>query len=628
MEGTRTATMAGTATYMAPEVPSDRYGRTVDIYSLGLVMYWMLNGYRAPFMPEGMLTAGDAPRAEARHLSGESIPSPEGCPDELSYIVLKACSYHPEDRYQSAKEMASDIDAFLAGRTVAETGEAHAGVRGETVAVHKKETTIRQDAHGAGIPAGYAGAPMPGEPSFSSDSDWNDAQDSTVIRSSTPVTERASVGEGAAPAVHPAGFADGNPGSSEGTKPPIPASGLDDDANWDDAGDVTIGRGLGSCRGNVAWQAEGGERTVGQGRAGKSGWEGPGAEAAHPGGAARPTPRAAENAEAPARPRPSSQAAGNPRDPAAGRKATGKEAAQGSGPKGRGAAVAIAVAALLAAVAIGILAMTTGSSDAGSTTGTSQTSTVSGSSSTSSASGSAGVGSTVALGSYEQDGDTSDGAEPIEWRVLAVEGGRALLISEYALDAKPFNEDYDDGNGWDTSSLKAWLQGEFAQDAGLSEYADGLTLLSADEAERYFSSDDDRMCAPTQYAIDEGAWQLEDDDHKVDGVYACNWWLRSAGSNSNNAANVNANGNVDTDGNNVDNDNIAVRPAQLWEARSLCAGAHSQCPGRRSLVPAGLREERRCGRREAILTSCRTYLSQGDCGGLSRRLGSYRRWSV
>lgn len=73
--------------------------------------------------------------------------------------------------------------------------------------------------------------------------------------------------------------------------------------------------------------------------------------------------------------------------------------------------------------------MTTGSSDAGSTTGTSQTSTVSGSSSTSSASGSAGVGSTVALGSYEQDGDTSDGAEPIEWRVLAVEGGRALLIS-------------------------------------------------------------------------------------------------------------------------------------------------------------------------------------------------------
>lgn len=115
-DGTMTATMAGTATFMAPEVTKGRYGETVDIYSLGLVMWWMLDGYRLPFMPKGMLTADDAARAEARRLSGEEIPAPEGCPAELSRIVLKACAYRPGDRYQNAAEMVADLDSFLDGK--------------------------------------------------------------------------------------------------------------------------------------------------------------------------------------------------------------------------------------------------------------------------------------------------------------------------------------------------------------------------------------------------------------------------------------------------------------------------------------------------------------------------------
>ena len=119
LEGTRTATMAGTETYMAPEViRHDHYNQTVDIYSLGLVMWWLLDGYRLPFMPEGRMGPEGAARAEARRLGGEPIPAPDSCPPELARIVLKACAYRPGDRYQSAAELVKGLEAFLEGRRI------------------------------------------------------------------------------------------------------------------------------------------------------------------------------------------------------------------------------------------------------------------------------------------------------------------------------------------------------------------------------------------------------------------------------------------------------------------------------------------------------------------------------
>ena len=68
------------------------------------------------------------------------------------------------------------------------------------------------------------------------------------------------------------------------------------------------------------------------------------------------------------------------------------------------------------------------------------------------------VGDIVKFGSYEQD--KFCGADPIEWRVLAVENGRALLLSKYALEAKPYhNTDID--ITWEESDLRAWLNGTF-----------------------------------------------------------------------------------------------------------------------------------------------------------------------
>ena len=170
------------------------------------------------------------------------------------------------------------------------------------------------------------------------------------------------------------------------------------------------------------------------------------------------------------------------------------------------------------------------------------------------------VGDVVEFGSYEQDGDTSNGKEPIEWRVLAVEGNRAYVVSQKALDVHAFNADEDDGNDWNSSDLKKWLENDFASQAFTSDEMNAIdgtpTLLSIDEANKYFKSDSDRICMPTQQAVNNGVWTGGNNG-------ACYWWLRSPGVDSDLAAYVYADGYVDSDGHRVANTGDTVRPA-LW----------------------------------------------------------------
>jgi hypothetical protein len=138
---------------------------------------------------------------------------------------------------------------------------------------------------------------------------------------------------------------------------------------------------------------------------------------------------------------------------------------------------------------------------------------------------SAQVGGTVELGSYEQDNVESDGKEPISWRVLVIENGKALLISEKALDYKPFNASSTQGNDFETSYLKAWLADQFMDDAFGDEVERGLIIdtpfcLTVEEAMTYFSSDYDRKCEPTSYALSQVPSGHLRMDHG--GV---TWWL-------------------------------------------------------------------------------------------------------
>ena len=112
MEKTMSASMAGTDWYMAPEVAKKmKYGKSVDTYSLGLVLYWLLNDGRLPFVPEkDRISAKDMQAAYRLRMQGKEIPEPKRGSRQLKAVVLKALSFEREKRYRSGKEM---LEALL-----------------------------------------------------------------------------------------------------------------------------------------------------------------------------------------------------------------------------------------------------------------------------------------------------------------------------------------------------------------------------------------------------------------------------------------------------------------------------------------------------------------------------------
>jgi serine/threonine protein kinase len=112
-ERTSGGTKTGTFRYMAPEVYNNQpYNHSVDVYSLGMVLHWMLNEYRAPFapLPPAPVLATQEDAARERRFRGEPIPAPLHGSQELKRIVLKACAFDPRYRYQSAEEMLRDLE--------------------------------------------------------------------------------------------------------------------------------------------------------------------------------------------------------------------------------------------------------------------------------------------------------------------------------------------------------------------------------------------------------------------------------------------------------------------------------------------------------------------------------------
>ena len=112
------ATSMGTPEYQAPEVVHmERYGQAVDIYSLGITLYWLLNNRRMPFIDANQqITLAVKNEAMDRRYRGEKLPVPKNGSAKLKQVVLKACAYRPEDRYASAKELYEALDALKPGK--------------------------------------------------------------------------------------------------------------------------------------------------------------------------------------------------------------------------------------------------------------------------------------------------------------------------------------------------------------------------------------------------------------------------------------------------------------------------------------------------------------------------------
>ena len=185
------------------------------------------------------------------------------------------------------------------------------------------------------------------------------------------------------------------------------------------------------------------------------------------------------------------------------------------------------------------------------------------------------VGETIEFGNYPQDKDGTE--KPIEWIVMKNEGNQVLLLSKYVLDAKSYNEEWEDVT-WETSDIRQWLNNEFYTAAfnksekakiqtsliknednsehgtsGGNDTEDKVFLLSEKEAETLFSNDDERIAKATEYAEKSGVYVNEEK--------AAYWWLRSPGDSGDDAAEVIYSGWVYRDGNYVDDSSGGVRPA-------------------------------------------------------------------
>lgn len=109
----------GTYSYMAPEMyKGERYDKSVDIYSLGIVLYKIMNRNRLPFLnlDKQLITYRDKETALTKRMSGEELPLPAEAGKEFGEIIRKACAYEPKNRYASPEAFCRALEDLYEGR--------------------------------------------------------------------------------------------------------------------------------------------------------------------------------------------------------------------------------------------------------------------------------------------------------------------------------------------------------------------------------------------------------------------------------------------------------------------------------------------------------------------------------
>lgn len=184
------------------------------------------------------------------------------------------------------------------------------------------------------------------------------------------------------------------------------------------------------------------------------------------------------------------------------------------------------------------------------------------------------VGDHVYFGSYKQN----SGQEMIEWLVLDKQKDKVLVISNKCLDCQPYHTERE-GVTWETCSLRAWLNSTFINEAftadeqtlivpttvkttsdqkdvdGGNDTTDQIFLLSSEEAEQYFPSNEERQSEATLYAMEQGAYVNDKNQYNW-------WWLRSPGFSNSSAKSVDYNGEISQLGSTITRA-YTVRPV-MW----------------------------------------------------------------
>ena len=192
------------------------------------------------------------------------------------------------------------------------------------------------------------------------------------------------------------------------------------------------------------------------------------------------------------------------------------------------------------------------------------------------------IGDTFTFGKYEQDNNTSNGKEEIEWVVLDKDGLSILLISKFGLDCKQY--EMSGGNTtWENCTLRKWLNSNFLNEAFSADETaiiqssyviadknpkydtdpgndtlDKLFILSIKEAMQYIDNDEMWKCVATKYTSKK---RVAEKVVTVGSPATCWWWLRSPGFDQSFAAYVDYYGAVSDIP--VYAGSAAVRPA-MW----------------------------------------------------------------
>ncbi len=671
MDHTTRATKIGTYSYIPPEVYSGHaYNTTADIYSLGLVLYWLLNERRLPFVPLPPNIPTPTVNAEAmeRRLSGETVPAPVNGSDRLKKIVLKACSHNPADRYQTAEEFYDALEeakvalgkapAFVpvVEETSVETLEpamaANTFGGGNTksdTSAHLDETTPLPDkttplepkktfepaVRNGGARSNVNPAPK-SEPKKENKQDSQQKQEKEKKKKKkTPIviillllavivavllfalTKCENGGEGENSEINvESGFVGGG------------ESGGDSHTSGGTSDVSAIGDTSNETSGSVSEEASDTSE-----------------EASDTEDASVDSDVTLEKIKATTKPTKTSYYVGDTLDTSGltltatynngttGTISSGftcsptsltsagtqtitvtyggktdtftvtvkKVEVSSVSVKSKPTKLNYFVGDTLNTSGLTLTATynngTTGTISSGFTcsptsltsagtktiivtySGKTASFTVTVTESSSSVITSVNVGDIITFGAYEQDNNTSNGKEAIEWQVLDVQNGKALIISKYALDCKAYNETYTDVT-WETCTLRTWLNSNFYNTAFSSadknkiikttvtadanpDYStdpgnntsDNVFLLSITEANKYFASNAARQCKSTAYATAQGVW--------TSSSGYCWWWLRSPGYYLSDASDVDYIGSIITYGSYVYDDDFAVRPA-LW----------------------------------------------------------------
>ena len=112
-ELTRSHTIKGTPHYIAPEiyVKNEKYSNSSDIYSLGILMYYLFNKRRYPFYPNypEVYKREDEDRAFYERMQYEKLDYPICAPDSVAEIILKAME-KPGKRYKNISNLIADLE--------------------------------------------------------------------------------------------------------------------------------------------------------------------------------------------------------------------------------------------------------------------------------------------------------------------------------------------------------------------------------------------------------------------------------------------------------------------------------------------------------------------------------------